>query len=207
MKTTEELLYQIRGLARIAIIFCLLYQGIVPKWLMHDPATLHLLAAQPFAIAHPNWIIHGEGIVEIGLAAWLAIGFADIRPLWLVYALLGLVLLDTMIFSPITLGTAFNVTTISACLFALTFIDMSILRHRSPKSAKLGHYMRFSRDRVIYEATKRLELNDLPHIMHAITRSRWRRMKNRKRNPPLVRGGKKAGNGMVPPEDNASNLK
>ncbi len=201
MKTTEELLYQIRGLARIAIIFCLLYQGIVPKWLMHDPTTLHLLAAHPITIAHPNWIIRGEGIIEIGLAAWLAIGFADIRPLWLVYGLLGIVLLDTMIFSPLDLGTAFNVTTISVCLFALAFIDMSILRHRSPKSAKLGHYMRFSRDRVIYEAAKRLELNDLPHIMHSITRSRWRRMKNRKRNPQPVRNGKKTDSGVEPGQD------
>ena len=177
MKTTEELLYQIRGLARIAVAFSFFYQGLVPKWLTHDPAEQAMLMAHGVWTAYPGWISHISGLFEMALACWLVTAFTDKKPLWVTGGVLVFFLLDTMIFSPAYLGTTFNAVTTNITLLALVLIDQHILKFQADEinQRRIGQYFRFTRDRMLYEFVKRLELKDLPHLMHTLTQSRIKR--------------------------------
>jgi len=182
MKNTKQLLYQIRGLARSVIAFVFLYQGLVPKILfLFAPEYAHL-AEDSFLLNHP-WLIYLGGLVEIGVAIWLIMAFADQKPLFASIGLLGVSLLSTLIFSTHDFVTNFNIVTLSAALFALIFIDLNILKFQKELlgQKKFGQYIRITRNRMLYEFVKRLETKDFPHLMHTLAQSRVKRhLKNRR---------------------------
>ncbi len=177
MKTTEELLYQIRGLARIVVAFSFFYQGLVPKWLTLDPTEQAVVLAHGVSMSYVSWISHIGGVLEMGLAIWLVIAFTDKKPLWIAGGILVFSLIDTMIFAPTYLGTTFNAVTSNLALLALVLIDHHVLKFQTHEinQRRIGQYFRFTRDRMLYEFVKRLELKDLPHLMHTLTQSRIKR--------------------------------
>ena len=93
MKTTEELLYQIRGLARMVVAFSVGVSGLVALW--------------PNAAS--SWLPHLVGLAEIGLALWLLIAFTSKTPLWLTGAALIVLLLDTLWVAPSVQGLVLTV--------------------------------------------------------------------------------------------------
>jgi hypothetical protein len=190
MKTTEELLYQIRGLARIVVAFSFCYQGLVPKWLSNDVLTQQLIEAHGSTFHHMSWLSHVAGLFEIMLAAWLILAFTDKKPLWLAGASVVIALLDTLFFAPVFLINPFNVLIVNLALLALIAIDLLILRFDPSeiKAHQVGQYLRFTRDRMLYEFVKRLELKDLPHLVHTLTQLRLkRRNKNRLKQKSLLK--------------------
>ena len=190
MKTTEELLYQIRGLARIVVAFSFCYQGLVPKWLSNDALTQQLIEAHGLTFHHMGWISHVAGLFEIIVAAWLILAFTDKKPLWLAGVTLVIALLDTLFFAPVFLINPFNVLIVNLALLALVAIDLLILRFDPSeiKAHQVGQYLRFTRDRMLYEFVKRLELKDLPHLVHTLTQLRLkRRNKNRVKQKALLK--------------------
>ncbi|GAC1375686.1 MAG: hypothetical protein NVSMB40_13790 [Aquirhabdus sp.] len=176
MKSTKQLLYQIRGLARSVIAFVFFYQGFVPKILFAIAPEYSHLADDSFLLNH-SWLIYLGGLVEIALATWLITAFADKKPLFASLGVLAFSLFTTLIFSSHDFATTFNVVTLTAALFALIFIDMNILNFQKDLigQKKIGQYIRVTRNRVIYEFIKRLDTKDLPHLMHTLAQSRVKR--------------------------------
>jgi len=171
MKTTEELLYQIRGLARMVVALSVGVSGLVALW--------------PNAAS--SWLPHLVGLAEIGLALWLLIAFTSKTPLWLTGAALIVLLLDTLWVTPTVQGLVLTVAWL-----ALMCIDMFILNFDPAdiKAHQVKQYIRFTRDRMLYEFVKRLELKDLPHLMHTLTQLRLkRRNKNRLKQRNLLKVG------------------
>jgi len=195
MKTTEELLYQIRGLARIVVAFSFFYQGLVPKWLTHDEVAYRLVAAHGLTLSQSSWILHITGILEILLAFWLIKAFIAKTPLWVAGVTVTVLLLDTLFVAPSMLGASINALTFTAALLALIGIDILILNFDPAeiKAHQVKQYIRFTRDRMLYEFVKRLELKDLPHLMHTLTQLRLkRRNKNRLKQKTLLKNGEEA---------------
>jgi hypothetical protein len=171
MKTTEELLYQIRGLARMVVAFSVGVSGLAALW--------------PNAAS--SWLPHLVGLAEIGLALWLIIAFTSKTPLWATGAALIALLLDSLWVAPTAQGLV-----VTVALLALMCIDMLILNFDPAdiKAHQVKQYIRFTRDRMLYEFVKRLELKDLPHLMHTLTQLRLkRRNKNRLKQRSLLKAG------------------
>ncbi len=177
MKTTEELLYQIRGLARMVVAFSVGFSGLVALW--------------PNA-AHNGWLTHLLGLVELGIALWLIIAFTAKTPLWVTGATLITLLLGHGVLTANFLSVNLNILPLSLALLSLICIDMFILNFDPAdiKAHQVKQYIRFTRDRMLYEFVKRLELKDLPHLMHTLTQLRLkRRNKNRLKQRNLLKVG------------------
>jgi hypothetical protein len=177
MKNSAELLYQIRGLARSVVAFVFFYQGVIPKLL------LQMRVSSEPSQSYYTWQLYLGGLMDIGLAVWLILAFTDKKPLWASSGFLVLSLIGAIIFSPNDLGTTFNIVTLTIALLALMLTDLKILHFQKiqTQQRKVGQYIRVTRDRMLYEFIKRLELKDIPHLMHTLAQSRVKRhLKNRR---------------------------
>jgi hypothetical protein len=88
-------------------------------------------------------------------------------------------LLIKTLFFDVPMGNALLIIT----LIALIYIDFSILDFQRERSdpRKFNKYIRVTRDRMLYEFIKRLEMKDIPHLIHTLTQSRVKRhLKNRR---------------------------
>jgi hypothetical protein len=177
MKTTTELLYQIRGLARSVVAFVFVYQGLVQNILINTLSQGSLTSAEAFQ--HASWFLYLDGLIEISLAVWLILSFVHKKPLWIAISFMLLSLLIKTLFFDVPMGNALLIIT----LIALIYIDFSILDFQRERSdpRKFNKYIRVTRDRMLYEFIKRLEMKDIPHLIHTLTQSRVKRhLKNRR---------------------------
>jgi hypothetical protein len=179
MKTTTELLYQIRGLARSVVAFVFVYQGLVQNILINTLSQGSLTSDKAFQ--HASWFLYFDGLMEISLAVWLILSFGHKKPLWIAISFMLLSLLIKTLFFEVPMGNALLIIT----LIALIYVDFSILDFQRERSdpRNFGKYIRVTRDRMLYEFIKRLELKDIPHLMHTLAQSRVKRhLKNRRHN-------------------------
>lgn len=177
MKNTAELLYQIRGLARSVVAFVFVYQGLVQNIIIN---TLSQGTISTNAFQQASWFLYLDGLIEIGLAAWLILSFNHKKPLWIAISFMLLSILIEFLFFDVPMGNALLIIT----LIALIYVDFNILdfQRESSDPRKFGKYIRVTRDRMLYEFIKRLELKDLPHLMHTLAQSRVKRhLKNRRK--------------------------
>jgi hypothetical protein len=177
MKNTAELLYQIRGLARSVVAFVFVYQGLVQNILINTLSQGSLTSAEAFQ--HASWFLYLDGLIEISLAVWLILSFVHKKPLWIAISFMLLSLLIKTLFFDVPMGNALLIIT----LIALIYIDFSILDFQRERSdpRKFNKYIRVTRDRMLYEFIKRLEMKDIPHLIHTLTQSRVKRhLKNRR---------------------------
>ncbi|MDE2420498.1 MAG: hypothetical protein KGO49_04880 [Gammaproteobacteria bacterium] len=177
MKNTAELLYQIRGLARSVVAFVFVYQGLVQNIIINTLSQDNPTSAEAFQ--HASWFLYIDGLIEIGLAVWLIVSFNHKKPLWNAIGFMLLSILIEILFFDVPMGNALLIIT----LIALIYIDLNILDFQRERSdpRNFGKYMRVTRDRMLYEFIKRLELKDLPHLMHTLAQSRVKRhLKNRR---------------------------
>jgi hypothetical protein len=177
MKNTAELLYQIRGLARSVVAFVFVYQGLVQNILINTLSQGSLTSDEAFQ--HASWLLYLDGLIEISLAVWLILSFVHKKPLWIAISFMLLSLLIKTLFFDVPMGNALLIIT----LIALIYIDFSILDFQRERNdpRNFGKYVRVTRDRMLYEFIKRLEMKDIPHLIHTLTQSRVRRhLKNRR---------------------------
>jgi hypothetical protein len=173
MKNTAELLYQIRGLARSVVAFVFVYQGLVQN------IVINTLSKDIPTFQQASWLLYFDGLIEIGLAVWLILSFSHKKPLWIAISFMLMSLLVKALFFDIPMGNALLIIP----LIALIYIDFSILDFQRERSdpRNFGKYIRVTRDRMLYEFIKRLELKDIPHLMHTLAQSRVKRhLKNRR---------------------------
>ena len=177
MKNTAELLYQIRGLARSVVAFVFIYQGLVQSIIINTLSQGNANSAE--AYQHASWFLYLDGLIEIGLAVWLILSFSHKKPLWNAIGFMLLSILIEILFFDVPMGNALLII----ALMALIYIDFSILDFQRERSdpRNFGKYIRVTRDRMLYEFIKRLELKDLPHLMHTLAQSRVKRhLRNRR---------------------------
>jgi hypothetical protein len=179
MKNTTELLYQISGLARSVVAFVFVYQGLVQNILINTLSQGSLTSDKAFQ--HASWFLYFDGLMEISLAVWLILSFGHKKPLWIAISFMLLSLLIKTLFFEVPMGNALLIIT----LIALIYVDFSILDFQRERSdpRNFGKYILVTRDRMLYEFIKRLELKDIPHLMHTLAQSRVKRhLKNRRHN-------------------------
>jgi hypothetical protein len=177
MKNTAELLYQIRGLARSVVTFVLVYQGLVQNIVMNTLSQGG--SSSTGTMQHASWFLYLNGLIEIGLAVWLILSFSHKKPLWIAISFMLLSLLIKILFFNVPMSDALLIIT----LFAFIYIDFIILDFQREKSVsrKFGKYVRVTRDKMLFEFIKRLELKDMPHLIHTLAQSRVKRhLKNRR---------------------------
>jgi len=177
MKNTAELLYQIRGLARSVVAFVFIYQGLVQSIIINTLSQGNANSAEAFQQA--SWFLYIDGLIEIGLAVWLILSFNHKKPLWIAISFMLLSILIEILFFDVPMGNALLII----ALMVLIYIDFSILDFQRERSdpRNFGKYIRVTRDRMLYEFIKRLELKDLPHLMHTLAQSRVKRhLRNRR---------------------------
>ncbi len=177
MKNTAELLYQIRGLARSVVAFVFIYQGLVQSIIINTLSQGNANSAEAFQQA--SWFLYIDGLIEIGLAVWLILSFSHKKPLWNAIGFMLLSILIEILFFDVPMGNALLII----ALMVLIYIDFSILDFQRERSdpRNFGKYIRVTRDRMLYEFIKRLELKDLPHLMHTLAQSRVKRhLRNRR---------------------------
>lgn len=116
-------LQKVRLIAVLALGFLYLYHGIVPKlWLLH-PTELALNTAHGFPDNIPATMIsYIAGVVEVVLGLWIILSRGARFPVGIATALLIILLIDTALYSPETLGAAFNPVTTNALGIALAAI-------------------------------------------------------------------------------------
>lgn len=177
MKNTAELLYQIRGLARSVVAFVFIYQGLVQSIIINTLSQGNANSAEAYQRA--SWFLYLDGLIEIGLAVWLILSFSHKKPLWNAIGFMLLSILIEILFFDVPMGNALLII----ALMVLIYIDFSILDFQRERSdpRNFGKYIRVTRDRMLYEFIKRLELKDLPHLMHTLAQSRVKRhLRNRR---------------------------
>lgn len=116
-------LQKARLIAVLGLGFLYLYHGIVPKlWLLH-PTELALNTAHGFPDTIPAAMIsYIAGVIEVALGLWIILSRGARFPVGIATALLVILLIDTALFSPETLGAAFNPVTTNALGIALAAI-------------------------------------------------------------------------------------
>jgi hypothetical protein len=182
MQNFTGLLYQIRGLARSVVAFVLFYQGVIP---------ILLLFMSGSSLSDASWRVYVDSLLDVGLATWLIIAFTNKKPLWASSSFLILSLLSVIIFSPNHLAsgleTTSNTVALTIPLLTLMLIDFNILNFQKTQTQQrnIRQYMHVTRDRMLYAFIKRLELKDIPPVMHRLAKSRIKRhLRNRSQTKP-----------------------
>ncbi len=197
MQNQNELLYQIRGLARCIVAFALLSQGIIPilHWLME--------LLNESSLSDVSWPLYLSSAFNVGLATWLIMAFTEKKPLWASSGFLILSFFAAVIFQsgyffdnhflPSHLfqnqlfqshpETTLNIIIVTIALLALMRIDLQILTLQKTQTEQrsIGQYIHVTRDRMLYALIKQLELKDIPPLIHRLVQSRIKRhLQNRR---------------------------
>jgi hypothetical protein len=110
------------AVARIALSFIFVYQGIVPKLLASHASELEMLANGGLSAAHARFTLMAVGVAEVVLGMILLLAWHRRWPLAIVLLLMAATLLGVAATSPGVLTGAFNPVVLNVAVAALAVV-------------------------------------------------------------------------------------
>jgi len=110
--------------ARLTLAFVWLYQGIVPKLIMHHPDELRMLHDGGISRSAARPLLTVIGWAELALGLIILLAWRARWPLWLTLVLMSVAAIGVIFATPSFTLAPFNPITLNFCVFALTVIAL-----------------------------------------------------------------------------------
>src|SRR5215831_17435772 len=117
-------------LCRYCLAFIWIYQGLVPKLLLHSADELAMNTAAGFSAAGAVRMANVAGVAELALGL-LVLTTRWRWPLWLTILLMIVLTLIVTVVKPMYLGSAFNAITLNVATAALAATALLLSRENS----------------------------------------------------------------------------
>ena len=111
-------------IARLSVALVWLYQGIVPKLIMHHPDELRMLQDGGVSSSAARPLLTVIGWIELVLGLTLIVAWRARWPLWLTIVLMPAAAIGVIVASPSFTVAPFNPITFNLCVFALALIAL-----------------------------------------------------------------------------------
>jgi hypothetical protein len=110
--------------ARLTLAFAWLYQGLVPKLIMHHADELRMLGDGGVSQSVARPLLTAIGWAELALGLILLFAWRTRGPLWLTLILMPLAAIGVIVATPSFMLAPFNPITLNLCVFALALIAL-----------------------------------------------------------------------------------